>query len=264
MAKTNTTISTGDTVVYIKTAVYPSFKDNYGPNDSLTMCFPVRNSHDPNAKEVYPNSRVEADQWINYTIHFQNTGNDTAYTIVITDTLSPFLDVNSFRLLDQTHKVVTQVFGNVIRFTFPKINLVDSLTNEELSHGWVQFKIKTISTMPDYTMVGNTANIYFDTNPPIVTNTAYFNELLTNSNDNSVKTAGLRIYPNPSNGSINISTNIFEQYEVSVFDMYGKQVLKHSFNDKLFELDFSGLPSGLYLVVAQNDKVYQKGMFIKK
>lgn len=40
---------------------------------------------------------IGTDEWLDYTIRFQNTGTDTAFTVVITDTLPLVLDPLSFQ-----------------------------------------------------------------------------------------------------------------------------------------------------------------------
>ena len=141
-------------------------------NDSLAHCFIVTNSHDPNLKTAFPISTVDTGhQWLTYTVNFQNTGTDTAYTIVIKDTLSAYLDASTFQYLASSHNALVQLFGNAMEFTFPKINLIDSGQNEPLSHGWIQYKVKTVPNLSLGTQIQNTASIYFDLNPAIVTNT---------------------------------------------------------------------------------------------
>jgi len=54
----------------------------------------VRGSYDPNDKHATPMLTLQDvvnKKYINYTIHFQNTGTDTAFNIVIADTLSAYL-----------------------------------------------------------------------------------------------------------------------------------------------------------------------------
>ena len=153
------------TIITAATNVGGSFRD------TLRNCFSIHNSHDPNLKEVYPDTVTQPNQWLTYTIHFQNTGNDTAYTVVVKDTLSPYLDAASFQYLASSHHAIIQLFGSAMVFTFPKINLVDSATNAPLSEGWIQYKVRTNAHVPYGSQIANTGSIYFDLNPAVVTNT---------------------------------------------------------------------------------------------
>ncbi|MFN5325321.1 MAG: hypothetical protein ACK5C5_10410, partial [Bacteroidota bacterium] len=137
----------------------------------------VRCAFDPNDKAVYPSgigplNYVAMDQRLDYIIRFQNTGNDTAFKVIIVDTLDAALDLATFTLLGSSHPVQTEINSNgEISFKFFDILLPDSNVNEPASHGYVLYSIQGLTTNPDPTTVQNTAYIYFDQNPPIQTNT---------------------------------------------------------------------------------------------
>ena len=147
--------------------------DNNPGNNSLTQCFNVVNSFDPNVKEVYPQNWHEPGDWHTYTVRFQNTGTAAAQHIQVIDTLDSNLDWSSFQLLAYSHDNLTQVLQNgIVRFNFPNINLPDSSYDESNSHGWIQYRIKTKSDIQPGTTIHNTASIYFDFNTPVITNDA--------------------------------------------------------------------------------------------
>jgi len=139
----------------------------------------LRCSYDPNDKQVFPAREEESnsnytqfDEKLTYKIRFQNTGNDTAYNVLITDTLSPLLDPSTFELIAASHPMNLQARNNgALHFYFTDIFLVDSLTNEPESHGFVSFNIEAYDEIEELDEIFNTANIYFDFNDAIVTNT---------------------------------------------------------------------------------------------
>ncbi len=146
---------------------------NYN-NNLLIQCFTVIGSFDPNDKAVYPVSTLDisGDRWLTYTIRFQNTGTASAEHIYITDTLSVALDWSTFNLLSFSHQPLTQVFNDgLLKFSFPNIHLPDSNTNEPKSHGYVQYKIRAKDSLAIGSLIENTANIFFDFNAPVITNT---------------------------------------------------------------------------------------------
>ena len=146
---------------------------NYN-NNLLSQCFTVVGSFDPNDKTVYPNSTLDisGDRWLTYLIRFQNTGTASAEHIYITDTLSAALDWSTFNLLSYSHQPFTQVYNDgLVKFSFPHINLPDSNTNEPASHGYVQYKIRAKDSLALGSSIENTANIFFDFNAPVITNT---------------------------------------------------------------------------------------------
>lgn len=145
-------------------------------------CRPVAGSWDPNDKQCFPQGLDTAYHFIRnntsleYLIRFQNTGTDTAFRVVIRDTLSPFLDVASVQPGASSHNYQFEIIAdNILKFTFDPIMLPDSNVNEPASHGFVQFTAQQKS-MPENkpeTRIENTAAIYFDYNAPVFTNEVF-------------------------------------------------------------------------------------------
>ncbi len=149
------------------------FSDNDPANNHLTQCFNVVNSFDPNDKQVSPEYIQDANgEWLIYTVRFQNTGNAPANHIYILDTLSQFVDASTFELIAYSHEPLIVITGKAVRFNFAGINLPDSISNEPGSHGYVQYRVRSLPALANNTSVENTAYIYFDFNSPVVTNTA--------------------------------------------------------------------------------------------
>lgn len=135
----------------------------------------IGGSYDPNDKLSTPRlstTQVAEGEFINYTVRFQNTGTDTAFTVVIADTLSSLLQTNTFEMLSSSHTCKTIIQDNKIYFEFRNILLPDSTTNLIGSNGFVNFRIKPISSVVLNSIIPNKAAIYFDYNEPIITNTA--------------------------------------------------------------------------------------------
>ena len=135
-------------------------------------------AYDPNDKLVQPlreGNYSLFDEYLNFTIRFQNTGNAEAYDVTVYDQLDDNLDVSSFRLMGSSHPefLTTSLVGNgtTLRFYFEDINLPDSLADYEGSQGYINFEIKTKEGLDEGITIENDANIYFDQNPAIVTNT---------------------------------------------------------------------------------------------
>lgn len=134
-------------------------------------------SFDPNDKTGYPKGfcaahYIRADQDIEYKIRFQNTGTDTAFNIIIIDTLSNFLSPASVRPGSSSHPYEFELLGEgVVKFSFPNAMLPDSNTNEPASHGFVKFTVSQQPNIPMGAVIENYAAIYFDFNDPVYTNT---------------------------------------------------------------------------------------------
>lgn len=148
-------------------------------NENNTVSQELRCAVDPNDKLVQPqrieksnSNYTQMDEKLNYTIRFQNTGNDTAFNVKITDQLSANLDLSSFEPISASHEYNIHLDNKgLLEIYFPNINLPDSIINEPLSHGYFKFHINAKEGLLDFDNITNTANIFFDFNNPIVTNT---------------------------------------------------------------------------------------------
>ncbi|MCK6694655.1 MAG: T9SS type A sorting domain-containing protein [Thermoanaerobaculia bacterium] len=142
-------------------------------------CHEVVGPYDPNDKTPSPlgwgaEHLIRNNTLIEYHIRFQNTGTDTAFTVVVRDTLSPNLDLASVRPGASSHPYRFEMApGRVLKFTFDNIMLPDSNVNEKASHGFIQFSVEQSDKPlnPVGTVIENKAAIYFDYNTPILTNT---------------------------------------------------------------------------------------------
>ena len=138
----------------------------------------VTGSYDPNDKqENYGGAMQLSDaasgNYLTYTIRFQNTGNDTAFNIIVRDTLSGLLDSTSFEMINTSHDYkVSIINGKYITWKFNDIKLLDSTHNEPLSHGYISYRIKPKLPIGIGDVIQNSAAIYFDYNPPVITNTS--------------------------------------------------------------------------------------------
>ena len=139
----------------------------------------LRCAIDPNDKQVDPrraepsgSNYTQLDETLRYTIRFQNTGNDTAFTVRIEDRIAPELDLATFRPLTASHPFTTTIRDdNTVVFLFEDILLPDSTTNLPGSHGFVTFEIRPFADQADFSTADNTAGIFFDFNQPVITNT---------------------------------------------------------------------------------------------
>src|SRR5690606_18174285 len=93
----------GDTLC-VKLVITTTPPDANPANDTAYVCAVVSNSYDPNDKAVSPGEdgsvgKAEAGGMLNYHINFQNTGNDTAYQVVIRDEIDTGLDLTTLEVI---------------------------------------------------------------------------------------------------------------------------------------------------------------------
>jgi len=155
-----------------------TFEDELGSyTESTVFTTPVLCSWDPNDKLVQParnGNYTLFEENLFYTIRFQNTGNAEAYHVSVKDTLDINLNPRTFRVVDSSHpdKLTTVIENNrFVSFNFDYIYLPDSTSNPEGSQGYVTYAIDSHEGVEENTTIENTASIFFDSNPPIVTNT---------------------------------------------------------------------------------------------
>jgi uncharacterized repeat protein (TIGR01451 family) len=252
----------GDTLCF-STSITPLGGDIDSTNNTRNYCYPVINGYDPNDKQVYPVGvcaphYIGIDQVLTYTVRFQNTGNASAINVNVFDSLATGLDLNSLRIVGSSHPLETEILpGNVLKFKFTAINLPDSTSNEPGSNGYVIFEMYADSSLVEGTRIENHADIYFDFNSPVITNTVY--NTITNADRDTINcslavgmenipdASSILLYPNPAGQNISI------QYKgkdtvFRIFNVLGKEVKSSGIVSGTTEIDLSELNSGIYFV----------------
>ncbi|MFY0643484.1 MAG: T9SS type A sorting domain-containing protein [Bacteroidia bacterium] len=249
-------------------------------NNKDTAEIEITGAYDPNEKVVFPKGAdldaiqgavlaKETNEFI-YTIHFQNTGNDTAFKVVLKDTLDQNLDISTLEIIDASHPMqLLYDDGRYIHFVFENILLPDSTTDLLGSQGFAKFKISTNKDLPVGTVIKNRASIYFDYNPAIHTNEV-INTLVTKSvlAVNSPPLNHFIYYPNPTTGWLHIKPNGPHQLNegnvyIEIIDMFGRVVLRKELSNHESKIDLNGLSSGVYLVQLSSGKQRYKSLKIR-
>ena len=223
-------------------------------NNTASLTQTIVGSYDPNDKmESHGGKIVHADftsnDYLYYTIQFENTGTASAEFIRVEDALDNQLDESTFEMLNASHTVNTKRVGNQLTWRFYTINLPPTVTNPNESHGFVHFRIKPKAGYAVGDIIPNTASIYFDYNPAIVTNT-FNTEFFTSLNSPSFSNNEFQLYPNPAKGIVLISLNNNQFIDKVIFyDLEGKKIKSLS-NVNTFQtnVDVSTLAKGIYFV----------------
>lgn len=230
-------------------------------------CLQNTGSYDPNDKQGFPLGRgtahrIRAGQELEYLVRFQNTGTDTAFTVVIRDTLSAWLDPATVRPGVSSHPYTWELSGQgVLIFTFNNILLPDSNTNEAASHGFIQFRMEQQHDVPFGAAIFNEAAIYFDFNPPIFTNRS----LHTVGDDYTVRTqtpvataraAQVLVAPNPmrQRAALYLETGVFDQHQITIVDVRGQVVRQARVSAAQYWFERGGLPNGLYFFRVEDSR----------
>lgn len=224
-------------------------------------CRANQGSYDPNDKQGFPLGYgtahyVRPGTDIEYLIRFQNTGTDTAFTVVIRDELSPWLDAGSVVPGAGSHPYTFEYYGDRnIKFTFDNILLPDSSTNLEASQGFVSFRVAQQANVPLETDILNRAGIFFDFNEPVYTNTTTHrvgdNFVVVNTWQPFVDGLSLRVVPNPvAETAMLVIEGLSQQsgWQVAMYDATGKLVRTGNLENRQWKLERGQLPSGMYFL----------------
>lgn len=246
------TVNLGD--ILTNNATLSASGDENEQNNAFAISQVVVGSYDPNDKLEIHGGKIALDtftedDYLYYTVRFENTGTANAEFVRITDTLSEDLDESTFEMLEASHTVNTRREGNLITWIFPFIDLPPTSVNEEESQGFVFFRVKPESGYALGDIITNTAEIYFDYNPAIVTNTVE-TEFVETLSITSYKQTNIIIAPNPAS----VQTIVYAQNtetikNVTVYDISGKKILNvQNTGNYQIMIDTGKLVSGLYLI----------------
>jgi hypothetical protein len=229
----------------------------------FTLNQTVVNSFDPNDKTCLEGNTISPDRvggFVHYMIRFENTGTFPAENIVVKDMIDiSKLDVNSLIPLHASHNYVTKISENKVEFIFENINLpFDDVNND----GYVTFKIKTVPTLVVGDTFSNSANIYFDYNFPIVTNTAT-TAIAALSNPSFEFATYFSLYPNPTKNELNINLkSAVEINSIQIYNTIGQLVITQTGN--ALKVDVSNLKTGNYFIKVITNEGFTTSQFIKE
>jgi subtilisin-like proprotein convertase family protein len=256
------------------------------PNDNSDNWTSITtNSYDPNDKQI--TVRQNAAQQVSYSDHtgkdllyqiqFQNTGSDTAYTVMIRDTLdTAILDISTIKLLGSTHNCTLEWENtNVLKLHFYNINLPHLAAAGARSQGHAVFSVRTKTGVAASSQVvlRNRAAIYFDYNTPIITNRVVTTLMppLAVTPPSAVELQ-VRLFPNPTDANATLAYDLVEQTTLSItlLDINGRtlrtlqakttqQAGTHQAN-----IDVNDLAAGVYLLQISTDKGVQTHKLVRQ
>lgn len=230
-------------------------------NNVVNTNVTVTGSFDPNGKVASTSSGfsnelyyIDEDEWVNYTLRFQNTGTDTAFTVIVTDTLPEMLDPSTVVWGANSHACLRSLTGQgVVKFIFPNILLPDSNVNEPASHGFASFRIKPRLPILPGTTISNTANIFFDYNPPVITEPSVLVAEMSTAIPAPGSGQGPFLYPDPAEDHVVVLLTDGAAPLVQLIANDGRRVeVPVERNGRRLVLDLHGLADGLYTVITSS------------
>ena len=262
------TVSLGDNV-QTTSSITSTVIDVIASNNTYELNNVIEGSYDPNdINEAHGNEILftdfGSDDYLYYTIRFQNTGTANANFISIIDNLPTELDGNSLVMLHASHNYNLTRKGSELKWFFENINLVPSSVNNANSQGYVTFKIKPTAGYTVGTIIENSAEIYFDYNPAIYTN-IFETEFVNALSSESYNILDFAVYPNPANNMVTIQNkNNAVISKVTLVDILGKNIQTSTFNSSEVSMDISNLNAGIYFIEIYSNEVKTIKKIIKK
>lgn len=242
------TVSLGQTLTNSATI---SNTDANAANNSASLTAVIVGSYDPNDKTESHGGKIvhsgfTADDYLTYTIRFENTGTAEAINIRVEDVLDDKLDESSIKMIRASHNYTLDRIGNHLTWRFDGVNLPPSVDGDEVTgHGYVVFQVKPKAGFALGDVVPNTANIYFDFNPAIVTNTCT-TEFVPFLGVDAFDNGSLEYYPNPTASTVDFSMKNAMIDNIEISDILGKMLLQKTVQNHQTTIDLSGFKSGVY------------------
>lgn len=236
-------------------SIVPPSGDVVANNDSSSATQVVIGSYDPNDKieahgEKILFSSFTTNDYLEYVIRFENDGTAAALDVTVNDILDNKLDANTLVMLSSSHNYTLDRLGSNLTWTFSNIQLPVSIPDTETGKGYIKFKVKPKVGYAVGDIIPNTASIFFDSNPAIVTNT-FNTEFVAALGTGLFTENSIVLYPNPAKSTVFValqnSTEIIEN--IAIYDILGKNVNQLSnVSSNQSSIDVSQLSKGIYMV----------------
>lgn len=234
--------------------IVPLVGDVVPENNVSTLSEIVIGSYDPNDKieshgdKILTSSFASTD-YLYYTIRFENTGTASAVNVNIQDVLDAKLDAASIKMVNASHDYILDRLDSHLTWKFNNIQLPPSVENTNTGKGYVTFKVKPKVGYATGDIISNTAGIYFDFNPVIVTNT-FLTQFVATMAVYEFENTDFIFYPNPVQDVLNVTlkNNANSIDHIEVYDALGKSMLRKKATLNTSSIDLTLLASGLYFI----------------
>ncbi len=252
------TVAAGQLLTNVAT-IAPLTGDTIPENNTSSCAQVIINAYDPNDKMEAHGGRImfssfTPNDYLYYTIRFENTGTASAINVRVNDVLDAKLDETSLKMVSASHAYNLDRVGNTLNWRFDNIQLPVSVANTNIGKGYITFKIKPKPGYAVGDIINNAASIYFDFNPAIVTNV--FSTQFVALGVNQYNSNDFVCYPNPTSGEVTVSlaNNQDALSSIVVYDLLGKTIRSVKSNNTVTEtIDLSDLNSGMYFIEVTTD-----------
>jgi hypothetical protein len=228
-------------------------------NNSSSYQFVV-GSYDPNdileshGREILHSSFTSED-YLYYTIRFENTGTANAINVRIDNLLDSQLDESTLEMIGSSHDYVMDRVGNAANWKFNNIQLPPSVADTNIGKGYVTYKIKPKTGYAVGDIIPNTASIYFDTNPAIITNT-FLTEFVQQLTNDQFSSLNFSVFPNPAREQLTVQlSGTATVKQIRLIDMLGRTIKTENYapSNAIETLNLKEVAAGSYFVEVTSD-----------
>lgn len=251
-------VNLGDMITNTAT-VTASGTDLNPDNNFATSSAVAVNSYDPNDITESHGPEIDVDEfdtddYLYYTVRFQNTGTANALTVSINLAMDARLDWESAQMVASSHNYDLHRNGSNLLWFFYNINLVPQSQSETLSQGWILFKVRVNPGIEAGDTIPAVANIFFDTNSAVVTDT-FTTTFVDALSTPDLASDTIALFPNPTRSSFTVKSMYPNETVAAVLisDVFGKTLLTSTNLNNDNAIDISGLSQGIYLVTVTLD-----------
>lgn len=240
---------------------YPQYS---GDLSAFIFCDTARNAISGFQKEAFPvgyreEHLIDRRTELQYRIRFQNLGNIAATTLTIRDTLSPDLNIGSFRVGAASHPYTYTLQNQILTVVFPNIQLPPFGVNEPGSRGYFSYHISPDPGVPSGTVILNRASVDMNAMPFLTITNETFHQIgasfvLTNTSEGAPPAAvpfDIQVIPNPVHTEAVVyfpDKTDDSRIELQLYNVAGQLLHRAAVYGNSYTLERRQLPPGYYLL----------------
>jgi uncharacterized repeat protein (TIGR01451 family) len=253
----------------IEASTFAAGTDINQANNSLNEEVEIVGAIDPNDISVSPRGDgpqgyININQWLTYTIRFENVGTYKATYVFLKNQLPAGLDISTFEIIASSHDYTyTLSERGLLDVAYRHISLPAAIDDSVGAHGYLKYRIKPLHSIAGGHELANSAKIYFDFEEPVITNTT----LNTIKYQGRHEVRNLKIFPNPANDFVVMvidehffrvtNPHVIAQWIIS--DCSGRPLMEGNGDyESIMKINVSNIPKGIYILRAfdQSGQVY--------
>lgn len=213
---------------------------------------------------------ISKDDRINYTFLIQNSGMSAAHRVIVRNVIPTTLDISTLQIARS--ELLTDwslVDQRTLELVFDPIHLPPSAEDALSSRIYFSYSIKPQTEITVNTVINNSAQVLMDNgiqyNSEVLRHTIG-SFIFTISSDPVSESNDVKVYPNPSSGSVHFECMVEGTYWLYLYDLQGVLIEAKVFNGKSIRTDaFTEAREGIYAYMIWNkEKRIASGKIIKK